>query len=78
MDQLLMQQKILEFRQRVLSGEQLSENELREAVQALRAKRQLAAEMAGTKRSSTKVVVPTRSAEDLKALFGAPVTTKEQ
>lgn len=63
--------QILAFRQRVLAGETLEEAEVRSALMAFRQKRMTAAEQSATKKSKAG---PTRSAEELKSLFGAPVT----
>ncbi len=74
-DPVATQQQILEFRSRVLAGEHLTEDELRRAWEALRAKRRMAAALAGTKSRSAEAAAPVRSAGELMSLFNKPVTS---
>lgn len=64
--------QILQFRQRVLAGEQLSEEELRSAYEAFRAKRRTAAEQSAKSKSRAG---PARSTEELAGLFKQPAVT---
>lgn len=65
------EQVVIQMRQRVLAGEQLSREEVRDVLTALRANRRAAAEAAG-KKSAAKA--PARSpAELLAALAKKPV-----
>lgn len=75
-DPVATQQQIVEFRSRIMAGEELTEQELRSAWAAYRQKRQSAAELAANsgRKSSTK---PVRSAAELQSLFAAPTTTKQ-
>lgn len=64
------EEQILQFRQRVLAGEELNETELRASFEAFRQKRRSAAE--ATKTSKSKAA-PARSVAELSNLFKAPV-----
>jgi hypothetical protein len=77
-DPIATQQQILEFKARVLAGEQLTEDELRRAWDTLRAKRRMAADLSGTKSRSGKASTPVRSTGELMSLFNKPVTTTDQ
>lgn len=64
--------QILQFRQRILAGEQLSEEELRSAFEAFRQKRRTAAEQGAKSKSKAG---PARTAEELASLFRSPGVT---
>lgn len=68
------EEQILQFRQRVLAGEELTEIELRTAFNAFRQKRMSAAEAGGKSRSKA---APARSAEELTSLFKAPAVSNQ-
>lgn len=65
------EEQILQFRARVLSGEELDEQELRAAFNAFRQKRMSAAEASGKSKSKA---APVRTVSELTSLFKAPVT----
>lgn len=65
----LLRRKALDFRTRVLAGEELSEAEQIEALQAIRQLRKSAATSVSKKAASS---TPTRSAGELLSLFKTP------
>lgn len=69
------EEQIIQFRNRIREGGQLTEDELRAGLAALRAKRRLAAEQATTKKSKA---APARSAEELMGLFKGQATSNGQ
>ena len=69
-DEVVTAQQIMEYRQRIQAGEELSEEELRNAWAAFRQDRNTAASLAKTKSRSSTPAKPVRSTQELTALFG--------